>query len=125
MRISDWSSDVCSSDLLLRGPVDSEVLLSVLRARSPQPMALTMKRKHIVPDTVSWRRDGDIAYISLSGFNRETTDRVAQAVAEARDEIGDALSGLVLDLRGNPGGLLDQAVDAIGRPSSRERGGQY
>ena len=96
---------------LLRGPVDSEVLLSVLRARSPQPMALTMKRKHIVPDTVSWRREGDIAYISLSGFNRETTDRVAQAVAEARDEIGDALSGIVLDLRGNPGGLLDQAVD--------------
>src|SRR3546814_7981404 len=100
MRISDWSSDVCSSDLL-----------SVLRARSLQPMALTMKRKHIVPDTVSWRREGDIAYISLSGFNRETTDRVAHAVAEARDEIGDALSGIVLDLRGNPGGLLDQAVD--------------
>src|SRR3546814_20516654 len=84
---------------------------TLFRSRSPQPMALTMKRKHIVPDTVSWRRDGDIAYISLSGFNRETTDRVAQAVAEARDEIGDALSGLVLDLRGNPGGLFDQAVD--------------
>src|SRR3546814_4750217 len=98
MRISDWSSDVCSSDLL-----------SVLRARSLQPMALTMKRKHIVPDTVSWRREGDIAYISLSGFNRETTDRVAHAVAEARDEIGDALSGIV----------------QIGRASCRERGCRY
>ncbi|MDZ7711613.1 MAG: S41 family peptidase [Rhodovibrio sp.] len=57
------------------------------------------------------RADGRLAVIEISGFNQDTAHALEQAVAELEAEMGETLAGYVLDLRGNPGGLLDQAVD--------------
>ncbi len=94
----------------LRGPRGSTVQLSVVRHESAQPIELSMTRRHIVPDTVTFRREGDIAYIAISYFNQQTSSNLAKAVRRARQEMGANLKGMILDLRNNPGGLLDQAV---------------
>ncbi|HIP77029.1 MAG TPA: hypothetical protein EYH07_00990 [Kiloniellaceae bacterium] len=64
-----------------------------------------------MPQTVSYRREGNLAYIRLSSFNKRTTDSLKQKVKQIENEFGDELKGLILDLRGNPGGFLDQAVE--------------
>ncbi len=95
----------------LRGPVRTKVSLTIDREANESPLAIAVTRSHIVPQTVSYRREGNLAYIRLSGFNQRTTDTLKQKVKQAQNEIGDELEGFILDLRGNPGGLLDQAVE--------------
>lgn len=95
----------------LRGPVRSKVLLTVERQANESPLSIAVVRQHIVPQTVSYRREGDLALIRISGFNQRTTDSLKQKIKQAQNEIGERLEGFVLDLRGNPGGLLDQAVE--------------
>ncbi|WP_299626763.1 S41 family peptidase [Pelagibius sp.] len=95
----------------LRGPVRSKVRLTIDRDANESPLAIAVVRQHIVPQTVSYRREGDLAYIRISGFNQRTTDSLKQKIKQAQDDIGEQLEGFVLDLRGNPGGLLDQAVE--------------
>lgn len=94
----------------LRGPVGTEVILDVRRLPAERTTEFRLLRGHIVPQTVSYRRDGDIAYVKVSGFNQRTTETLTEAVRRAKNEIGPNLRGMVLDLRGNLGGLLDQAV---------------
>jgi carboxyl-terminal processing protease len=96
---------------LLRGRVDSAVDLTVHRDDRRDSLKVTVQRAHIVPDTVSYERRGDAAYLRVTGFNQDTTHALQEAVGRASREIGGALAGYILDLRGNPGGLLDQAVD--------------
>jgi carboxyl-terminal processing protease len=86
------------------------VHLTVARTGNPAPIELSMVRALIVPPSVIYRRDGDTAYIHLLTFNSETSEALTSAVRRARREIGPNLDGMVLDLRGNLGGLLDQAV---------------
>lgn len=95
---------------LLRGPIDSNVTLTVQRAGIDQPVQVPIRRALVVPRTVSLEMDGDIGVIRISGFNQRTAESVETAVKRARAQLGSGLRGLVLDLRGNPGGLLDQAV---------------
>jgi carboxyl-terminal processing protease len=94
----------------LRGPVDSRVVLTVARAGAPATLRVTITRVLVVPEMVSYRREGDIAYLRIYGFNQHTADSLRHAFRDARNEIGARMRGVVLDLRGNPGGLLDQAV---------------
>jgi carboxyl-terminal processing protease len=94
----------------LRGAIGSEVRLTVAAATDQAPRDLTLKRALIVPPTVSFERRGDIAYIKLTGFNLHTTEGLDAALRQALAEMGPALRGAVLDMRDNPGGLLDQAV---------------
>jgi carboxyl-terminal processing protease len=93
----------------LRGRKGTEVALSIERANAA-PLSVTVERTHIVPQTVSYERDGNLAYIKLSGFNNGTTETLRQKVQQAQNEIGPDLKGFILDLRGNPGGLLEQAI---------------
>lgn len=95
----------------LRGPVDSEVSITVEREGQPSPIAVTLRREHVVPETVVYERDGNIAIMHIYGFNAETSDSLERELERAQDEIGASLAGYVLDLRNNPGGLLDQAVE--------------
>jgi len=95
----------------LRGPVDSQVRLTVERAGAPAPIMVTLKREHVVPETVVYEREGDVAIIRLYGFNAETSGSLEREIERAQQEIGPDLAGFVLDLRNNPGGLLDQAVE--------------
>lgn len=94
----------------LRGAIDSRVMLTVRRTGQPEPMAINVTRAHVVPETVSYRREGNVAYLRVFGFNRETANSLRREIKAAAEEIGPELAGYVIDLRGNPGGLLDQAV---------------
>ncbi len=94
----------------LRGPLRSRVELTVEREIQPDDLDIAVVRAHIVPQTVKYERKGNLAVIRLSGFNQSTTRSLREKLEFAKSEIGPALTGFVLDLRGNPGGLLDQAV---------------
>jgi carboxyl-terminal processing protease len=95
---------------LMRGPVGSQVDLELQRDGESNPQALAVTRAHIVPETVIYRREGDVAYLRIYSFNLETAQSLRKELLHARADIGQALEGYILDLRGNPGGLLDQAV---------------
>ena len=94
----------------LRGPLRSRVALTIGREDAPASLGIEVVRSHIVPQTVTYRRHADAAVIQLTGFNQSTTRTLREKLNQATKEIGSDLSGFVLDLRGNPGGLLDQAV---------------
>jgi carboxyl-terminal processing protease len=95
----------------LRGPVDSRVDLTLKRGKADKPIEITLQRAHVVPETVSYRREGQIAYFHIFSFNSETTDSLKREIEDAKNEIGASrVKGYILDLRGNPGGLLSQAV---------------
>lgn len=93
----------------LRGPVGSNLSLTLARPDGIVTIAVT--RAHIVPETVVYERRGPVGYFRLYSFNQNTTRTLIQAVRRAKQELGPELAGLVLDLRDNPGGLLDQAVE--------------
>lgn len=95
---------------LLRGPIRSKVNVIVTREAAPGGLPVTLVRAHIVPQTVRYHREGNVAYMRVAGFNQDTTQTLRQRMLQAEREIGDDLVGFVLDLRGNPGGLLDQSV---------------
>ncbi|HEY7609006.1 MAG TPA: S41 family peptidase [Alphaproteobacteria bacterium] len=95
----------------LRGPEGSRVILTVARAQVPQPLELAVVRRHIIPVAAIYRREGNIAYIQVTRFLQGTARQVARAVADAKREIGPNMAGIILDLRDDPGGLLDQAID--------------
>ncbi len=93
----------------LRGPLRSKVALGILRD-SQEPRNIMVSRAHIVPQTVRYAKLGSAAHIRVSGFNQSTALNLRQSIRRANKEIGPDLSGYILDLRGNPGGLLDQSV---------------
>ncbi len=93
----------------LRGSVGAPVVITVLRASQGAELALTMKRGRIIPTTVTYERRGDVALIHLTGFNSATTDNLKNAIDKARAEIGKDMAGVIIDMRSNRGGLLDQA----------------
>ncbi|MGF1629590.1 MAG: S41 family peptidase [Kiloniellaceae bacterium] len=95
----------------LRGRTGSEVRLTIEREEAASPMSVAVVRTHIVPETVTYHREGNLAHIRLSGFNNRTTDSLRQKIRQAQNEIGIDLRGYILDMRGNPGGLLEQAVE--------------
>jgi carboxyl-terminal processing protease len=94
----------------LRGPVGSAVAISVVHPGTAQPGDLRLSRALVIVPTVTVSRDGDMAVFHIASFNRSTTQRVVEGLAQVRHETGGHLAGIVLDLRGSPGGLLDQAV---------------
>ncbi len=95
---------------LLQGPVGRQIALAVRRNIKAPPRELRLQRTHITPQTVFYRRDGNIARIEITSFNSETTLSVERMTLRARRELGVKLQGIVIDLRDNPGGLLHQAV---------------
>lgn len=93
----------------LRGPIDSVLRLTIDRAG--QERDIFLRRGLVVPQTAFLENTEDgIAHIRVSSFNQRTTRGVADAVEQAKRRLGRNLRGILLDLRGNPGGLLDQAV---------------
>ncbi|HWU56005.1 MAG TPA: S41 family peptidase, partial [Rhizomicrobium sp.] len=94
----------------MRGAVGSSITLTVLRDGVKKPFDVTMVRAIVSVDAVTWRRDGDIGYVRVPGFNEKTGAGFEKAVLDLQKQIGPGLKGYVLDLRNNPGGLVDQAV---------------
>ena len=96
----------------MRGPVNSPVKLKISRKEAKDPIEVTLNRDLIRIKPVRSRTEGgDIGYIRLTQFNEQTYDGLKAAVDKlATDLPGDKLKGFIIDLRNNPGGLLDQAV---------------
>ena len=94
----------------LRGPIRTEVRLTVERGTQRENLRFTVTRTHIVPQTVNFRREGDFGYFRVSSFNQDTARTLRQKILSAKEQMRGALKGWIIDLRNNPGGLLDQAV---------------
>src|SRR3984957_20583040 len=100
----------------MKGPVDTKTRLKILHKGADAPVEISIVREIIRVRPVSFHADGgDIGYIRISSFNEQTTDGLKKAIAEIGKQIPqDKLAGYVVDLRNNPGGLLDQAVSVSG-----------
>ena len=95
----------------MRGPVNSSIRLTVTRPGAEQPFDVDIKRDIIRIQSVRSRlEEGDIGYVRITTFNEQTEANLERAIKKLREEAGPKFKGLVLDLRNNPGGLLDQAV---------------
>src|SRR5271170_1145021 len=94
----------------MRGAPGSKVTLTILRTGAKKPFDVALTRAVIQVDTDKFRREGDVGYIRLPGFNEQTTSGLEHAVQQLRKKIGPGIKGYVIDLRNNPGGLLDQGV---------------
>ena len=96
--------------LLIRVPTSTTVSLSVTRAGITAPQTHKLTRKHIVFPTVTEKRLKNILYYKISSFNQGTAPSLSEKLKLATSAMGHDLKGVVLDLRGNPGGLLKQSV---------------
>src|SRR5262249_48266845 len=94
----------------LRGPILSLVEITVYRTGLGRNRTSRLQRELVILPTVRASRDGGIAIFQVASFNQNTTQQVVEALAILKREMGPQLRGIVLDLRGDPGGLLDQAV---------------
>ncbi len=94
----------------MRGKPNSKIKLTI-RRKNEEPFDVTMKRDIIKIESVKYRAENDIGYIRIITFSDTTTNHVEKAIKEITKQVGkDKLKGFILDLRNNPGGLLDQAV---------------
>ncbi|MCL4675647.1 MAG: S41 family peptidase, partial [Pararhodobacter sp.] len=97
---------------LMRGPVGSEIIITVLREGVAEPFDLSIIRDTIRIRAVRTRIEGNTIVLRITTFNEQTYDNLATQLEEAIAELGgiDQVQGVVLDLRNNPGGLLLQAI---------------
>jgi carboxyl-terminal processing protease len=95
----------------MRGAVNTSVRLKVSRKSSNEPVELKLTRDVIRIKAVRMRNEGDVGYIRITQFNEQTFENLKASIDALNKEIpADKLKGYVLDLRNNPGGLLDQAI---------------
>src|SRR5665213_3419115 len=96
----------------MKGPINTKTRLKIIRKGVDNPIDVSLTREVIRVRPVAFHTDGgDIGYVRISSFNEQTTDGLKKAIADISKQISsDKLAGYVLDLRNNPGGLLDQAV---------------
>jgi carboxyl-terminal processing protease len=94
----------------MRGAPGSKIVLTILREGEKKPFDVTLQRAIVAVDATSYHREGDIGYIRMPGFNQQTASGLEKGVRELKRQIGPGIKGYVLDLRNNPGGLLDQAI---------------
>ncbi len=96
----------------MRGPVNTKIKLTIMRKGSDKPIDVTIMRDIIRVKSVRSHSEGeDVGYIRITQFNEQTTDGLKQAINDLNSQLGaDKIKGYVVDLRNNPGGLLDQAI---------------
>ncbi|MCG7363314.1 S41 family peptidase [Roseomonas sp. ACRSG] len=95
----------------MRGERGSAIRITIRRPGAESPIELSLTREVIRPQVARFRLEGnDIGYVRLASFNEQTDVALRNAITTMRKQTGDKLRGIILDLRSNPGGLLDQAV---------------
>jgi len=95
----------------MRGPVNTKIKLRLMRKGQDKPVEVSITRDVIRVRSVRSNVDGDdIGYIRVTQFNEQTTDGLKRALTDIGNQLGDKVKGYVIDLRNNPGGLLDQAI---------------
>jgi carboxyl-terminal processing protease len=95
----------------MRGPPGSSIKLTVVREGATKPLDFTLKREIIQIKPVKFETRGNVGVIRISTFNKQTGDATKAAVTSIEKQLGANVAGYVIDLRSNPGGLLDQAID--------------
>ena len=97
---------------MMRGPVGSEITITVVREGRDQPFDITIVRDRIRLTAVRARLEGKTAILRVSTFNDQTYPNLQDGLRDLIEDVGglDNLNGVVLDLRNNPGGLLNQAI---------------
>ncbi len=93
----------------MRGPVNTDLVLT-LRRPNREPFDVTITRDVITVQSVRSRLEDDVGYLRITAFNEQTSPGLDEAVERLTEQAGGSLKGFVLDLRNNPGGLLDQAI---------------
>jgi carboxyl-terminal processing protease len=95
----------------MRGPVNTKIRLKIMRTGQDKPIEVSITREMIMVRSVRSRPEGDVGYIRVTQFNEQTNDGLKKAISDLSAQIAaDKLKGYVVDLRNNPGGLLDQAI---------------
>ncbi|TCU62885.1 S41A family C-terminal processing peptidase-3 [Bradyrhizobium sp. R2.2-H] len=96
----------------MRGPVNTKIKLKIIRKGQDNPIDVTLVRDNIRVRSVRARvEQDDIGYIRITTFNEQTTEGLKREVGNLTNQIGgDKLKGFIIDLRNNPGGLLEEAV---------------
>jgi carboxyl-terminal processing protease len=95
----------------MRGPAGSTLKVTIRRGENREPIQLSLTRAVIKVQSVRYRVEGgDVGYVRISSFNEQTQPGLDKALSAIDKQLGDKLIGYVIDLRNNPGGLLDQAV---------------
>jgi carboxyl-terminal processing protease len=97
---------------LMRGPVGSEIILTVAREGVDEPFDVSIVRDTIKLTAVRSRLEGDSVVLRITTFNRQTYPNLQEGLRKQIEEAGgeDKVNGIILDLRNNPGGLLTQAI---------------
>lgn len=96
----------------MRGAVNTPIKLTLIRKGADKPIELTIMRDIIAVKAVKSRVEGDVGYVRVISFTEKTYDDLEAAITKIKEEVpADKLKGYVLDLRLNPGGLLDQAIN--------------
>ncbi len=93
----------------MRGPVNTDLEITVRRG-DKKPFEITITRDVIRIRSVRSRTEDNVGYLRITTFNEQTYSGLEKSVAKLKEELGDAIAGYILDLRNNPGGLLDQAI---------------
>lgn len=95
----------------MRGPVNSPITLTIVRKGTDDPFKVKVVRDMIHINPVRYNVEGDdVGYIRITTFNEQTTENLVKAVKDLEKQLGSNLKGYIIDLRNNPGGLLDQAI---------------
>jgi Periplasmic protease len=107
----------------MRGPVHTKIKLTIMRKGQDKPIDMTIVRDLIRVKSVRSHNEGnDVGYIRITQFNEQTADGVKKAISNLTKQLGaDKIKGFVVDLRNNPGGLLDQRFRCRMRSWTRER----
>jgi len=95
---------------ILRGPEGSSAVLTMKRPGVREPFDLSVERRAINIIPVEYRVDGDVGYIRIETFNKNTSTNVREALDYFEEKLGPRMCGLILDVRNNPGGLVTSAV---------------
>jgi carboxyl-terminal processing protease len=95
---------------MIKGAVGSTVELRLNRGSAPAPIEISIRRARIISPTVYLQERKNILFLQIKGFNKRTARQLSQLISSAKRRRARPISGLVLDLRSNPGGLLSQAV---------------
>jgi carboxyl-terminal processing protease len=94
----------------MRGRVNTAITLTIMRPGKDEPFDVRLVRSIVRIKAVKYEREQDIGYIRISSFNEQTQENLEKAIKDLKQQIGPNLKGYVIDLRNNPGGLLDQAI---------------
>jgi carboxyl-terminal processing protease len=94
----------------MRGPVNSPITLTIVRKGVDDPFDVKVTRDVIHINPVKYNAEDDVGYIRVTTFNEQTTANLQKAIEDLKKQIGPKLKGYIIDLRNNPGGLLDQAI---------------